>query len=149
MYLLDSNVYIRAFTRPADVPDFQSFHRQLLPHILLSSVVVHELLVGATAPDRRRQVEKGLIEPFRTRGRIHTPGLSTWKLAAEGDRRLRALGTYSGSLLQRSFANDLLIAATARELGATILTYNTRDFLLIARVMPLKVALPWPEPTPH
>ncbi len=149
MYLLDSNVYIRAFTRPDDVPDFQSFHRQQLPRILLSAVVVHELLVDATAPDRRRQVEKGLIEPYRSRGRIHTPALSTWELAAEADRRLRAFGTYSGSLLQRSFANDLLIAATARELGATILTYNTSDFLLIARVMPLKVSLPWPAPTPH
>lgn len=149
MYLLDRNVYIRAFTHPADVADFQSFHRQQLPRILLSAVVVHELLVGATAPDRetpdRERSDRTLPRP---RAHSHSRPLD---LEAGGGRGSSASGArdISGSPLQRSFANDLLLAATARELGATLLTYNTRDFLLIARVMPLTVALPWPATRPY
>jgi predicted nucleic acid-binding protein len=50
-----------------------------------------------------------------------------------------------GSLTQRSFANDLLLAATARELGATIITRNLSDFELISRVAPIKALAPWPS----
>jgi len=76
--------------------------------------------------------------------RRHTPSLSTWELAATLDVALRAVGPYPGSLGQRSSGNDLLLAATVRELGATLMTENTTDFELIGRVVPLKVAKAWP-----
>jgi predicted nucleic acid-binding protein len=142
--LLDSNVYIRAFLRTEGDPRFLEFHRANLPRIVLSAVVIHELLVGALTPDRRRRLQRGLIEPFRARRRIHTPSLSTWELAATLDVALRAVGPYAGSLGQRSFGNDLLLAATVRELGATLITENTTDFELIGRVVPLQVAKAWP-----
>jgi predicted nucleic acid-binding protein len=147
VYLLDSNIYIRAFTRGGEDPAFRAFHQAALPRLILSAVVVHELLVGAQTPAHRRQVERGLIEPFRSRRRVHAPTLGTWALAAQFDRDLRGLGMFSGSLAQRSFANDLLLAATARELGATIVTHNLADFELIGRVTQLKAVGPWPSAT--
>lgn len=147
MFLLDSNVYIRAFARGVDDAAFQAFHRDQLPQLLLSAVVLHELLVGAKTLGDRRRLEQGLIEPFRTRRRIHVPTLATWTMAAQFDRDLRALGRFAGSLAQRSFANDLLLAATARQLGATIVTHNMADFELIGRVTDLKVSRPWPPGT--
>jgi predicted nucleic acid-binding protein len=48
------------------------------------------------------------------------------------------------SLALRSFANNLLLAATARELGATLITRNVADFELIREVVDLKIAPPWP-----
>ena len=73
------------------------------------------------------------------------PGFSTWKLAADIDRRLRARGGYEASLAQRSFANDILLAATARELGAIVITRNLADFRIIRRVLQFKYMAPWPE----
>lgn len=147
MFLLDSNLYIRAFTRAPDDAGFRTFHSAALPRLILSAVVIHELLVGAQSPAHRARVHSTLVEPFRARRRIHVPSLATWELAAEFDRDLRALGKFAGSLSQRSFANDLLLAATARELGATIVTLNLADFALIGRVTDLKVAGPWPSAT--
>jgi predicted nucleic acid-binding protein len=146
VFLLDSNIYIGAFTRGADESAFRAFHKAALPQLVLSAVVVHELIVGALSPSHRRQVES-LVEAFRTRRRVHVPGLTTWQLAAQFDQDLRSLGGYAGSLAQRSFANDLLLAATARELGATIVTRNLTDFELIGRVAPIKAVGPWPSAT--
>ena len=145
MFLLDSNVYIAAFSEPGFGESFQRFHRGQLPQIILSTVVAHELLVGASTPGRQRDLARGLITPFRTRRRLHTPGWATWALAADVDRRLRALGRYAASLAQRSFAHDMLIAATARELGATVITRNLADFALIRQVLPFRYQPPWPE----
>lgn len=144
MFLLDSNVYIAGFNDPNSGDAFRAFHQKNLPRLILSAVVAHELLVGAR--DRRRidALERGLLEPFRTRRRIHVPTLATWNLAADIDRRLRALGSYESSLARRSFANDILIAATARELGAVLVTRNLSDFEIIRRVVPIRFQPPWP-----
>lgn len=144
MFLLDSNIYIAAFTEPGFGAAFRLFHQSQLPQIVLSAVVAHELLVGARTPSRQRDLARGLLEPFRSRRRLHTPGFPTWELAADIDRRLRAVGGYEASLAQRSFGNDILIAATARELGATIITRNVGDFGLISQVLSLKYEAPWP-----
>ena len=143
MFLLDTNIYIAAFTRSPDQAGFRGFHARALPQLVLSAVVVHELQVGAKGAGPRRQLD-ALIEVFRTRRRLHAPSLTTWQLAAPIDRDLRDLGGYSASLAQRSFANDILLAASARELGATIITHNLADFAVIGRVMPVKAAGPWP-----
>jgi predicted nucleic acid-binding protein len=144
MYLLDSNIYIDSFNNAAFGAEFRAFHQAALPRLVLSAVVAHELLVGANDSGRWRALQKAILEPFRTRRRVHTPSLSTWELAVEIDRGLRALGGYAGSLAQRHFANDIMIAATAREIGATIVTRNLGDFGIIAQVVPIQVEPPWP-----
>ena len=144
MFLLDSNVYIAGFNEPGFATGFRAFHQAHLPRLVLSAVVAHELLVGALTRDRQEALERGLLEPFRTRRRIHVPTLATWKLAADVDRRLRELGGYQASLAQRGFGNDILLAASARELGATIVTRNLGDFELIRRVIAIRFEPPWP-----
>jgi predicted nucleic acid-binding protein len=144
MFLLDTNVYIDAFNDPAFGAEFRRFHQANLPRLVLSAVVAHEILVGANDANRLRALERGLLEPFRSRRRLHVPSMRTWELAAEIDRGLRRLGGFAGSLGTRAFANDMLIAATARELGATIVTRSLSDFRVIARVMPVRFEPPWP-----
>ena len=144
MFLLDTNVYIDSFNDRAFGAEFRRFHQANLPRLVLSAVVAHEILVGANDANRLRTFEQGLLEPFRSRRRVHVPSLRTWELAAEIDRELRRLGGFAGSLGSRSFANDMLIAATARELGATIVTRNLSDFGVIARVLPIRFEPPWP-----
>ena len=135
IYLIDSNVYIRGF-RDADFGEFlRSFHQKQLPSLVLSAVVVHELLVGAANISKERALLKGIIEPFRARQRLHVPARQTWEKAANVDRRLRKRKDLESKLRTRSFANDLLIAASARELRAIILTENRKDFAIIASVL--------------
>ena len=144
MFLLDSNVYIHAFNNASFGDEFRDFHRRHLPRIVLSVVVIHELLIGAMTPARERSLRRGLIDPFKMRRRIHIPTQPTWELAAKVDRRLRQTKSFKSSLLQRSFFNEILIAVSARDLGATILTENERDFSMIAEALDIRFSKPWP-----
>jgi predicted nucleic acid-binding protein len=145
VYLLDSNVYLRAFRELAFGRELQEFHQRELRRLVVSAVVVSEVLVGAQSARRERTVHRTLVEPFRARRRFVVPGWSTWMRATAIDRRLRARPTVRGRLAERSFFQDILIAASARELGATIVTFNTADFALIGRHMDIAFVEPWPR----
>ena len=147
LYLLDSNVYIRAFRELTFGRELQEFHRRHLSRLVVSAVVATELFVGAQRPDRERALRRTLIEPFRLRRRLLTPTWSTWDLAAKIDRGLRLRPAHRMLLERRSFMNDILIAASAREIGATIITENTSDFTLIGRHVDIAFVPPWP-PSP-
>lgn len=144
MYLLDSNVYIRGFRERTFGRELQEFHQRELPRLVVSAVVASEVLVGAQSARRERAVRRTLVEPFRARRRFVVPGWSTWALATAIDRRLRARPAIRARLAERSFFQDILIAASARELGATIVTLNTADFGLIGRHVDITFLSPWP-----
>ena len=145
MYLVDSNVYIRAFRELTFGRELQEFHERELSRLVVSAVVVTEILIGAQSTRRERALHRSLVEPFRTRRRFVVPGWSTWLLATEIDRRLRARPAVRGRLAERSLFQDILIAASARELGATIITLNTADFGLISRCVDITFVEPWPR----
>jgi predicted nucleic acid-binding protein len=115
--LIDSNVYIHAFRDSAFGEALRRFHQSRLPHLVLSVVVAHELLVGAANNKREQALRRGLLDPFRTRQRIHVPTRQTWEMASNIDRRLRKRISLQSKLKSRSFANDILIAASAREMN--------------------------------
>lgn len=147
LYLLDSNVYIRAFRDPAFGIELQAFHRWALPRLALSAVVATELLIGVQRADRARAVRRALVEPFRARRRLITPGWSTWRVVARVDQTLRKRAQNRSRLEQRSFLHDMLIAATARELGATVVTDNVADFTRISHQLDFAFVQPFP-PSP-
>jgi predicted nucleic acid-binding protein len=144
MFILDSNIYIDGFNNRDFAVEFRDFHQTHLPRIILSAVVISELLVGANSPQRVWVLRRSLIEPFKSRRRIFVPTLQTWESVSAVDRRLRALGSFDSSLAQRGFFNDILIAASAREIGATVITKNLADFTLIARALDVRFMPPWP-----
>lgn len=147
LYLIDSNVYIRAFRELEFGRALQEFHRVNLSCLIMSAVVASELLIGAQKPDRERAVRRTLIDPFRARRRLITPTWSTWEQAAKIDRGIRIRLANRTKLEQRSFMQDILIAASAREVGATIISENTSDFTLIGRHVDIAFVPPWP-PSP-
>ena len=55
---------------------------------------------------------------------------------------LNASSNVESKLQTRSFANDILIAASARELGAIILTENSADFSIIGSVLDIRFRQP-------
>ena len=144
IYLVDSSLYIRAFRDAAFGQSLRAFHAAHLSRVVLSAVVIHELLVGATTGRKERALRRGLVEPFHVRRRIHVPARRTWMLAAEVDHRLRRLARLASKLRTRSFFNDMLIAASAREIGAIVVTDNREDFGVIASTLDVRYIDPWP-----
>jgi predicted nucleic acid-binding protein len=88
----------------------------------MSAVVLHELLVRANDQHARHLLERRYATEFHKRGRLLVPSEWVWRRAAEADRKLRASRRSEKKLAHRSFANDLLIALTCREIDAILLT---------------------------
>ncbi len=145
IWLVDTNVYIRAIRDTAFGAAFRTWHARAAPRLALSAVVLHELLVGASDRRLRHHIETQFVAPFGARGRLLVPTARTWAQAAAADRSLRRDLRHRVLLERRSFANDLLIALSAREIGATIVTHNTRDFALIASATGVRFTETLPE----
>lgn len=145
-YVLDSNLYIQA-TRDEDFNDeLQAFFWSATPYIYLHSVVAGELLAGAFQPHLERRTLEDFIAPHQETGRVITPGHGTWLRAGQIIVKLVRAKRMGAKGIPRSFFNDCLIAASAREHGLTVITRNTADFDLIRTIEPVEAVLPWPEP---
>jgi predicted nucleic acid-binding protein len=92
----------------------------------LSAVVLAELRAGAdrAADAKRLEVLRRL---FLARSRLLAPTVADWNLAGEVLIRLRRKFHLEGKGLTRLF-NDVLIALSARRIGAIVITSNRTDF---------------------
>jgi predicted nucleic acid-binding protein len=143
-YVLDTNLYVQAFRNSAAATALEQFYLALTPHSYLSSVVLHELLVGANTPAKARQIERDIARPFQQTGRLITPTHQTW---VDGAGALARLARQEGLELRRvpkSLVHDVLLAVSCREAGATLVTDNAADFARLQRYVRFTVAAPWP-----
>ncbi|HLC20992.1 MAG TPA: type II toxin-antitoxin system VapC family toxin [Candidatus Methylomirabilis sp.] len=130
-YLLDTNVYIGAVRSDEKRARFRQTFFPLIPATYLSAVVAYELAVSAK--DRRTQtLVREFIRPMEQTGRVVTPTFSDWTTAAEVIAAIADKERGWRSKLP-ALLDDVLIAVSARQIGATLLTYNRDDFLLIRR----------------
>ncbi len=105
----------------------------------MSTVVLLELQAGALEPLAAEAVQD-LYRTFRRVGRLLSPSSDTfWRAGSV----LRTLQQRHGFDLRRSFrlVNDCLIALSSRQIGATLLTRNERDFRLIQEVAPFSLVV--------
>lgn len=86
----------------------------------LSAVVVMELRAGATTLPARRAVDK-LLRAYGAARRLLVPTASQFELAGDVLQRLRKAGL---EVRRSSLVDDVLIALTARGIGAAVLTAN-------------------------
>ena len=143
--IVDTNLYIQAIRDATFGEAFRAWHRRAVHRLALSAVVLHELLAGAEDARLRHHIETQFAALFRARGRLLAPSARTWERAAAADRALRRDKRNAARLERRGFLNDLLIALTAREIGATVLTRNLDDFSLIATVTGVRFTDVLPE----
>ncbi|MBI2988292.1 MAG: type II toxin-antitoxin system VapC family toxin [Deltaproteobacteria bacterium] len=132
--LYDTSFYIEVLRSKSFAESFRSRYEADIPMTFFSSVVVQELLAGAT--DRlKRAVVEALYRPFVNSRRIATPTHSVWEEAG------RVLGVMRGQRkdqvdrLAGSFVNDLLVALSARAMGARVVTLNSDDFTPIRKYL--------------
>lgn len=144
-YILDTNIYIRAWRNPAtDGADLERFHRSHIAATHLSSVVLHELLLGSNNPKMARDLVTGLAYPFKRTRRVVVPSHSAWTQSADVIAQLARHDGLDRGSLPRGFVNDALIAASCRENGLTLITENERDFSRIRKRMKFEFVMPWP-----
>lgn len=143
-YVLDTNLYVRAFRSEEDATDLQRFYHQFAPTVYLSSIVLHELLAGTASEAKATDVEQRIAGPFKRVGRIVTPTHAAWERAGG---ILAAMVRKEGLELKRapkSLVHDALIAASCREAGTVLITDNSRDFAHIARYVEFTFMAAWP-----
>lgn len=133
--IIDTNVYIDW------INDGQYeaiiFQRDAVKH--LSAVVIMELAAGAFSVRDRRLVRE-VASAFGRVGRILAPTVSMYQEAGEALRQLQeSLGYTLASA--HGLANDVLIALSARSVGAVVITQNDRDFAAIKKIRPFKLSI--------
>ncbi len=97
-----------------------------IPILYLSSIVIEEMYAGAWDTRTERLLDK-LYNTFEGVGRLVTPLPFEWQRAG---KILAKIGRKYG-VTQQALArltHDLLIALSARRIGAIILTANLKDF---------------------
>lgn len=107
----------------------------------MSTVVLLELQAGALTAASADAVGT-LYKTFGRTGRLLVPSAETYWRAGSVLRILQA--RHKINLRRRiRLANDCLIALSARQVGATLLTRNVRDYQLIRQVTPFAfIAVP-------
>lgn len=130
--LIDTNVYINWLNR--GLHEDIMLGRGLTRY--LSGVVLMELAVGARTLPARRALGQ-LARAYRTGGRFI--GLQPDTLAQAGEV-LQRLHDRGHQVRRASLVNDVLVALSARALGATVLTMD-RDFLAVQSIVDFKCEL--------
>jgi predicted nucleic acid-binding protein len=137
--LLDTSVYIDAVRSAEARSRFKTSFFPLIPVTYLSAVVAYELFVNARDRATRRLVAE-FTEPMERTGRVATPLFSDWMTAAQIVSAIHDKDRAFKSKLP-ALLNDILIALSARRIGATVFTHNAKDFRLIARHLDYSLGL--------
>jgi predicted nucleic acid-binding protein len=144
-FVLDTNVLIQAMRDPVASRELATWQRAMAPHIHMHSVVAAELLSGAREEGTWKRWHERWVAPAERVRRMVTPDHGTWLRASAIMARLASLGRIHPGHPRRSFLNDCLLAASARETGFILVTHNRADFERIGVVEPeLRVVGPLP-----
>ena len=143
--VLDTNCFIEASKTDTANTAHELFTAQAAPRLYLSSVVAAQLRAGAISASQLRQLDNAVLTPYQRRHRLVTPSATAW----------HALGTTLATLVRedglrlkttpRSFIFDILIAYFCREIGAILVSANSRDLARIARVFAFDYLVPYPD----
>ena len=145
-YVVDTNLYVEAITTDHGNAALAAFQRRCAPFLFQHSTIAKEILGGARDEADYCEYQEDWIAPFEDLRRVITPGHTTWTRAALIVARLVERGHLSPGGFSRSFLNDCLIAASARDHGFILVTRNAGDFALISRVeRGIRYQPPWPD----
>ena len=129
--VLDTNVYVEAARSDEGRRRFRAAFLPLLPVTFLAAVVAYELRVNAEDRPTAKLVDE-FVRPMEQSGRVVTPAFVDWTEASEIVSSISGKDRGWRSKLP-ALLNDILIALSARRIGATLITSNARDFQLIRR----------------
>ena len=143
-FVLDANCFVDASRRDDEAAAFAEFCARAAPGLYLSTVVAAELRAGVGSAKDRRTLERHVLSPYLRRGRVLNPSPAAWDALGT---TLAALVEQDGLVLRevrRSFVFDMLIARSCREIGATLVSRNSTNLFLIAKVFSFDFVAPYP-----
>lgn len=144
-FVLDTNVFIHAIRDAEARRELAAWQRRMAPHVHQHAVVVSELLVGAGNEAAWRRWHERWVGPAERVRRVFVPSYGAWLRASRIVSRLSEMGRITPGGVKPSFFNDCLLAASCREHGHVIVTYDEDDFDLIGLVEPaVQTASPFP-----
>ena len=132
--VIDTNIYVDWLNKGQH--EAILFQREAVKY--LSAVVLMELSAGAFSTRDRRLVRE-VTSAFAKVGRILVPSVTIYEEAGDVLRRLQESRGYTVASAY-GLVNDVLIALSARSIGATVITQNERDFVAIQSIRPFKLA---------
>ena len=135
--VLDTNVLIDFFRNPNHKEEFEA--KTLRPQFFMSSVVAMELFAGCRTKHQQSEL-KSFLKPFEKAKRVIAPDHSGFLEAGIVLARLGAQG--EDVIRRRQLVNDILIAVTAAQAGAVVITANAQDFSLIEGYAQVRWMLP-------
>lgn len=128
--VFDTNVYVAALREGLGGASFGRL-QEAAPRTVLASVVSAELRAGARDETGRKLVIE-LVGRFERLGRVVAPTAGSWNDAGDVLARIARREPSLRSQI-RGLWNDILIALSARQVGATLVTENLHDFRLLRR----------------
>lgn len=128
--VFDTNVYVAAIREGEDGAAFERL-RAAVPRTYLASVVTAELRAGAV-DDAGRQAVAEIVDRFSRARRVVTPDAGSWNYAGDLLAHIWRREPRSRDKVPLLW-NDALIALSARQVGATVVTQNVGDFALLRR----------------
>ncbi len=131
-YALDTNIYLRAARTSAARGALRRLPDATFRRTVFLATVWEELQAGTRSPAEQERLDD-LVHPYLAAGRMLIPSARSFQQAGRvlmhlSDRERLQLAGMRASLL-----NDVLIAVTAREHDAVLVTENVADFQRIAR----------------
>jgi predicted nucleic acid-binding protein len=144
-FVLDTNLYVRAFRSQDGAKELERYFAEFTPNTYVSSIVMHELHVGASTTAKARQIQEDLLGPLTRAGRVITPSHSAWEQAGSAFAVMARSEARELRSVPKSLVNDFLLAASCRESGTTLITDNTADFELIRMYLRHEHIAPWPR----
>ncbi len=133
--IIDTNIYIDIFNSGLHEKLRDPFHYI----VFLVYPVLHELWMGAKGKKEIKHLmafQKGFVKMKR----LIIPTLMTLILVGRACNRLRTSGKLDP--VHPKHYNDISIAALARQIGATVITHNIKDFKVIQTVVDFDLAEP-------
>ena len=133
--ILDTSIYIPFINDGIENPVIDLRLRKPLSY--LSAVVIEELYAGAHDKTSINLLDR-LYETFNKIGRLIVPEAADWQRTGKVIAKLGNKYGFEEKFLSK-ITNDVLIALSARKIGAIIVTKNTMDFIRIKEFVDFKI----------
>lgn len=134
--ILDTSIYIPFISEGVTHPILEL--EESIPIIYMSAVVIEELYAGAHDRKTIKLLDK-LYNTFQSLDRLVAPDAQDWQQTGKIIARLGRKYGFEKRFLSR-ITNDVLIAITARKIGAVVITRNKKDFSLIREFLNFKMS---------
>lgn len=144
-YVVDTNLFIRAFRDPEANATLARFHAAYAPFEYLGAIVAQELRAGVQNARDRRRLEERVLAVFERANRVIAPSREAWDRSGDLLAEMVWRDGLELARVSKSFGNDVLLALLCREQGMVLITENQRDFTRIRRYVDFEFIPPWPD----